>query len=106
MLRPPLGAQGTCRSHGIPAGRESHPITYADATPQYPGGDDTAPAGLVVKQSYWTWSGRNIAKGLFLKASYWRWPDRDLAGNSIDFYVKVVGTSFSDAMKELTGGCQ
>lgn len=45
-------------------------------------------------------------KGLFLKASYWRWPDRDLAGNSIDFYVKVLGTSFSDAMRELTGGCQ
>ena len=39
-----------------------------------------------------------------LKASYWRWPDRDLAGNAIDFYVKVLGTSFNDAMKELTKG--
>ena len=41
-------------------------------------------------------------KGLVLKASYWRWPDRDLAGNAIDFYVKVLGASFHDAMKELT----
>ena len=41
-------------------------------------------------------------KGLLLKASYWRWPDRDMAGNAIDFYVKVLGTSFHDAMKELT----
>ena len=41
-------------------------------------------------------------KGLVLKASYWRWPDRDLAGNAIDFYVKVLGLSFSDAMKEIT----
>ena len=41
-------------------------------------------------------------QGILLKASYWRWPDRDLAGNAIDFYVKVLGASFSDAMKELT----
>jgi hypothetical protein len=40
--------------------------------------------------------------GLLLKASYWRWPDRNLAGNAIDFYVKVLGASFHDAMKELT----
>ena len=42
--------------------------------------------------------------GLVLKASYWRWPDRNLAGNAIDFYTKVLGVSFHDAMKELTGG--
>jgi hypothetical protein len=41
-------------------------------------------------------------QGLLLKASYWRWPDRDLAGNTIDFYVKVLGASFHDAMKEIT----
>ena len=40
--------------------------------------------------------------GLLLKASYWRWPDRNLAGNAIDFYTKVLGASFSDAMKEIT----
>ncbi len=42
--------------------------------------------------------------GLLLKASYWRWPDRNLAGNAIDFYTKVLGASFSDAMTELTEG--
>jgi len=42
-------------------------------------------------------------EGLLLKASFWRWPNRDLAGNAIDFYVKVLGASFSDAMKELMG---
>jgi hypothetical protein len=43
-------------------------------------------------------------QGLLLKASYWRWPDRELAGNAIDFYTKVLGLSFNDAMKELTEG--
>ena len=43
-----------------------------------------------------------LYEGLLLKASYWRWPERDLAGNAIDFYVKVLGLSFSDAMKEIT----
>ena len=41
--------------------------------------------------------------GLLLKASYWRWPQRQLAGNTIDFYVKVLGASFTDAMKEILG---
>ena len=40
--------------------------------------------------------------GLLLKASYRRWPDRNLAGNAIDFYTKVLGASFSDAMKEIS----
>jgi hypothetical protein len=43
-------------------------------------------------------------KGLLVKASYWRWPERDLAGNAIDFYVKVLGLSFNQAMQELTAG--
>ena len=43
-------------------------------------------------------------KGLLLKASYWRWPDRDMAGNAIDFYVKVLGTSFNEAMEDITKG--
>jgi hypothetical protein len=50
--------------------------------------------------------GGNVAveqyQGLLLKASYWRWPERDLAGNAIDFYVKVLGLSFNQAMRELT----
>ena len=41
-------------------------------------------------------------KGVIVKSSYWRWPERELAGNAIDFYMKVLGTSFHDAMKELT----
>ena len=44
-------------------------------------------------------------QGLLLKASYWRWPDRELAGNAIDFYMKVLGVSFHEAMRELTAGC-
>ena len=41
--------------------------------------------------------------GLLLKDSYWRWPERDLAGNTIDFFVKVLGLSFNDAMRQITG---
>jgi hypothetical protein len=41
-------------------------------------------------------------QGLLLKASYWRWPERNLAGNTIDFYTKVLGASFNNAMQEIT----
>lgn len=41
-------------------------------------------------------------KGLLLKDSYWRWPERNLAGNAIDFFVKVLGLSFHDAMRQIT----
>ena len=41
--------------------------------------------------------------GLIIKDSYWRWPERNLAGNAIDFHVQVLGMSFHDAMRELTG---
>lgn len=41
--------------------------------------------------------------GLIIKASYWRWPERNLAGNAIDFFVRVLGLSFHDAMCQLTG---
>ena len=40
--------------------------------------------------------------GLIVKPSYWRWPERDLAGNAIDFRVKVLGLSFHDAMHGIT----
>jgi len=39
--------------------------------------------------------------GLVVKDSYWRWPERGLAGNTIDFFVKVLGLSFHDAMKAI-----
>ena len=41
--------------------------------------------------------------GLILKDSYWRWPERDLAGNAIDFFMRVLGLSFHDAMRQITG---
>ena len=40
--------------------------------------------------------------GLIVKESYWRWPDRNLAGNTIDFFVQVLGMSFHDAMRHIT----
>jgi hypothetical protein len=42
------------------------------------------------------------AAGLILKASYWRWPERDKAGNTMDFFVQVLGLSFHDAMRQIT----
>jgi hypothetical protein len=41
-------------------------------------------------------------KGLLIKNSYWRWPQRQLAGNAIDFFVKVLGLTFNDAMCQIT----
>ena len=41
-------------------------------------------------------------KGLLLKDGYWRWPEHNLAGNAIDFFVKVLGLSFNDAMRQIT----
>jgi hypothetical protein len=40
--------------------------------------------------------------GLMIKDSYWRWPERNLAGNTIDFYVQVLGLTFHNAMREIT----
>jgi len=41
--------------------------------------------------------------GLILKDGYWRWPERNLAGNAIDFHIQVLGLSFHDAMRQITG---
>jgi len=41
--------------------------------------------------------------GLIVKDCYWRWPERNLAGNAIDFFVLVLGLSFHDAMRQITG---
>jgi len=41
--------------------------------------------------------------GLIVKESYWRWPERNLEGNAIDFFVHVLGISFHDAMRKITG---
>ena len=42
-------------------------------------------------------------QGLLIKESYWRWPERNLAGNAIDFFVQVLGCSFHEAMRQITG---
>jgi hypothetical protein len=39
--------------------------------------------------------------GLIVKDSYWRWPNREMAGNAIDFFVKVKGLTFQQAMKRI-----
>jgi hypothetical protein len=41
--------------------------------------------------------------GLIVKDSYWRWPQRNLAGNAIDFCMRVLGLSFHEAMRQITG---
>ena len=41
--------------------------------------------------------------GLIIKDSYWRWPERNLAGNAIDFHVQILGLSFHDTMRQITG---
>jgi hypothetical protein len=41
--------------------------------------------------------------GLIIKDSYWRWPERNLAGNAIDLHVQVLGLSFHDTMRQITG---
>jgi hypothetical protein len=39
--------------------------------------------------------------GLIVKDSYWRWPERNLAGNTIDFFVQILGLSFHQAMLQI-----
>lgn len=40
--------------------------------------------------------------GLIAKDCYWRWPEQGLSGNTIDFFVQVLGLSFHDAMRAIT----
>jgi hypothetical protein len=41
--------------------------------------------------------------GLIIKDSYWGWLERDQAGNAIDFFMRVLGISFPDAVRQITG---
>jgi hypothetical protein len=41
--------------------------------------------------------------GLIVKDSYWRWPQRHLSGNAIDLFMRVLGLSFHQAMRQITG---
>jgi hypothetical protein len=36
------------------------------------------------------------ACNFIVKDSYWRWSERNLAGNAIDFFMRVLGLSFHD----------
>jgi hypothetical protein len=41
--------------------------------------------------------------GLLVKDSCWRWPERAMAGNAIDSFVQILGLSFHNAMRQITG---
>jgi hypothetical protein len=41
--------------------------------------------------------------GLVVKRNFWTWPDHDMAGNTIDFLVKVERLTFHQAMEVITG---
>lgn len=40
--------------------------------------------------------------GIIFKDSYWRWPQYDMSGNAIDFFVRILGDSFENAMEYIT----
>lgn len=42
--------------------------------------------------------------GLIVKDSYWNWPTQNSHGNTIDFFVSVLGKSFNQAMDIIAGG--
>jgi hypothetical protein len=39
--------------------------------------------------------------GIIVKDCYWREPEQERSGNTIDFLVDVIGTSFAQAMEEI-----
>jgi hypothetical protein len=41
--------------------------------------------------------------GLIVKECYWWWPRRNLSGNTIDFFVRVLGLPFHEAMRQIIG---
>ncbi len=45
-------------------------------------------------------TGKSVLKHAL--TSHWRWPDRELAGNTIDFFTKVLNRTFQQAMQEIT----
>jgi hypothetical protein len=40
--------------------------------------------------------------GVIVKHSYWIWNEKNLAGNTIDFFVKIEGKTFQQAMQIIT----
>lgn len=41
--------------------------------------------------------------GLVVKRNFWTWPDHEMAGNTIDFLVKIEMLTFHQAMEVITG---
>ena len=41
--------------------------------------------------------------GLVVKRNFWTWPDHEMAGNTIDFLMKVEKLTFHQAMEVITG---
>jgi hypothetical protein len=44
----------------------------------------------------------SVPAGLILKQSFWIWTEKNIAGNAIDFFTRVEGTSFHQAMEIIT----
>lgn len=40
--------------------------------------------------------------GVIVKMSFWFWPERHMAGNTIDFLMQLEGLSFNQAMQIVT----
>ncbi len=38
---------------------------------------------------------------LIVKKNYWNWPDQDMQGNPIEYFMYVVGLSFTESMSEI-----
>lgn len=44
----------------------------------------------------------DLAHEIIIKEHYWNCPDSGQSGNAIDFFVKIKGASFNEAMKLLS----
>ena len=62
--------------------------------------------GLIVKDSYWRWT-REIDRRSHTSADGQGisrvWPEHNQAGNAIDFFMRVLGLSFHESMRQITG---
>jgi len=41
--------------------------------------------------------------GIVVKNNFWIWHEKDISGNTIDFFVKIEGLSFNQAMQIIIG---
>ena len=104
LYRNPIGAK-TVTTPGNPGGRPGprwsrEPIRAARLAPLLP---VLQQRGLqVVEREAGNFS-LPAYPGLRGKDSCWRWPERDLAGNALACCGQVLGLSFHDAMRLITG---